>query len=352
MLEAESLRNPLAEAWRSALEIAGFNVVAVCERADETWLRGSGEVRSNWVTRQQASAITASQQVDTVLVWWGIETAARSWALREYRHARRILIVDTFPNASGILGALRETASSLRARHFLDASLTYSDAMTKDVRRLSFLGKLESHALVQPFPSSIHSANFKPVSSRTCDFIFTGRSDLMFSDDKKMVKDRVGPTLQRLLQLGHQVTVGETGDNHYDFELRNRGFSLYQRLSNGELLRGGLTDIIAAHKVHINLYNTPTRLLKRRVRNGMSSRFALGVCAAAPQAVMTGAYDSVRWIRTRGIGFDFSNADDLAGKFGALDLQQMVDEWRLRHEAWTAEGQSENLRRIVSGHGS
>ncbi|WP_155832150.1 hypothetical protein [Gordonia alkanivorans] len=343
---AGSTRNPLAEAWRMSFEVAGYKAIGIC----------SGDLgpdlNEDWTTWERLSDLVSLDSVCCLVYWWGTEFFSRQLIPPRFSEARKVLIVDTFPNASILATEVREVKYLLASKRRADCLVTYSDEMATSIRRFPSWGNSpEVVSLMQPYPLSCHSADGSSnLIQNPRSVVFTGRSDLLFSDDFRMRKDRLGPFLIELMALGFGVTVGETEDSDTNSLLRDYGFRLYDRLTNSEVLSGRLCKIIEESAIHLTSYNLCNSTIRRRVNNGLSSRFSLGVCARTCQAVPKEAKGASKFVLDHGIGFSFDSPDNFVRDVDFLEGCRR--NWSISHKSWSAEGSINDLRRIVRGEGN
>lgn len=335
-LEVTSLVNPLAEAWRQALVIAGYDVAGVVRG------RVSEELPIGWVRSHDAPT-----NPDILVSWWGLGSLPASPTPSEGRPDRWVLIVDTYPNASRMSTEVREALRYHIGGRHPDSFICYSPQMVQMLRtRRIIRSDATAHVLVQPFPIRMHrDVAHEPPAAQTNTAIFTGRSDHLFSAGRSMGKDALGSWLTSLIEGGLRVTVQDPVEEALRQQLSSRGFRFYQRLTNNEVLRGVLGDIVCQHDVQLAHYRIVNSTIRRRVATGLSSRFALGLTANTPIAVPSAAVGPRRFLEGWGIG---GVADD------AASLQRLVAKaptyraaWRSNHHSWSAEGQAEQLRRAL-----
>lgn len=334
LLEASSLANPLAEAWRSAFETAGVATIGVLTKG-----RIDSPIRG-WTSLDAVEG----WEPETVVSWWGLSMGRDSRLSRMFPQARHAVIVDTFPNASRGLTELREWLRNLRPPRRPDVLVTYSDEMTANLRRRRLLDQRTTVvSLLQPYPLSMHRDTRLGTGSPSV--IFTGRADLLMSDNPRMAKDRLGPLLSAFRETGLRVVVCQPDDEVLADYLANLGFEFYPRLTNEQVLVGALAEEIAGHSLHYCGYHVANRTIRRRVAQGLSSRFSLGVTANTPILVPMEAVSSRRFLLEHGIG---------SGVSGPMDVEavlarghDMREAWRQRHEQWSAEGKAAVLHAIL-----
>jgi hypothetical protein len=337
-LEVTSLTNPLAEGWRRTFEIAGYDVHGVV-LGD---LEDPDQLPPGWTHVSRVGRAS----FDVVASWWGLASARHSILARNSR-ARHVVIVDTYPNASRLLSELREYWAFQRdVRSHPDVLLCYSDEMARALRR-RLIGWSRAHiaSMLQPFPLAMHRDRTRPAK-RDDGVIFTGRSDLLLARDTSMAKDALGDLLQSIVGLGIPVTVQEPADIDLRLKLKTLGFSFYERLTNDEILDGTLGSIINQHGAQLCLYNNANSTISRRMRNGLSSRFAVGVTANTPALVPAVATSSARWVEQHGVGAPIDTAREVADYVG-LESHAPFDRWRTEHADWSSEGQVGHLRRSI-----
>lgn len=330
VVEASSLINPLAEAWRRAFEAVGAESTGA--------LIGSEEAASSpaWLPVDEIG--TAPH---CIVSWWGLAAEEHSVLAERFPSARHVVIVDTYPNASRPLTEVREWLRAKRRGSRADLYICYSNEMVKMLDQRRLVGPAKALPLLQPFDITMHRDSTSPD---ILSIIFTGRSDLLFSATQKMAKDALGPLLCAYQSRGFEITVADPGNVNRDV-LIEKGFRLYPRMTNSEVLDGCLASEIAAHSFQLCTYAVTNSTIGRRVNNGLSSRFALGVTANTPVIVSPAAGSSARFVRENKIGL--VDDDPMAVARAASQLDQMRANWRDRHAAWSTQGQSAMLRHIM-----
>lgn len=337
VLEASSLVNPLADAWREALDLAGLNVQPV--------LVGGGDLHEHDRVRGWArpSELEPDLDVQAVVCWWGLASLSHSETLLRYPHARSVVIVDTFPNASRLSTEVREVVRSFRQQ--ADLYIGYTPLMLRRMRQLRLIrGSSEFVAMVQPFPLRMHRSVPEPTKA---GIIFTGRSDHLFTTGTAMKKDALGPYLEAIRAEGVPVTLQEPQDAEYKRFLSKKGFTFYPYLTNADILDGALANIITQYEGQLAAYRVSNGTVRRRVQNGLSSRFALGLTANSPMLVQGEATDAAAMVRTLGVGasVEAPHAVPALLQHGA----RYRDSWLQRHDDWSAEAQGTALRLAVTG---
>lgn len=335
LVEANSLENPLAEAWVRALRAAGLDAEGYCPDAS---------VESGWFTDLNA----LPDDVSTVVFWWGIGAGRHAQLPVRFPAARFVLIVDTFPDASRLLTSAREQVFAKLYRREPDAIVTYSNFMTRDLQSRGIFRRTQDwYGLMQPFPLSMHSPGRSDhqVTGGPPSIIFTGRSDLLFGTATNMRKDALGPLFCRMMQEGLKIRVARPANAEAASSLERAGFLLYERLSPAQVANGSLARLVDRHDFQYCGYNLANRVIKRRVQNGLSSRFALGVTSMTPVIIEPEALSGRRWLEESDLPH-VVRADGLAKDLKTFDNQRARIRWQEAHERWSAEGQRKELFRI------
>lgn len=334
-VEAFSLNNPLAEAWRiafaSVADVAiGVNVGQPRDRLPE-----------GWINKEDLGSGYPSP--DSIVTWWGLDSIRKSCLTTFYPKARRVLVVDTYPNASNSLTEGREALRAVRSPRKPDVAVTYSDEMSTVIKQRRLLPPgTEFISLLQPFPISAHKDSLD--DPREDSLIFTGRSDLLFERTGRMKKDALGRQLLAFQALGLHVTVASPGVKELEAKLQEYGIETYPRLTNEEVLRGDLASIISKHEFHYCGYHVTNPTLARRIKLGLSSRFALGLTASTPIVCQQSASSAMDLLLKQGIGGSLSLLTDKnRGSIGS----EYRSNWRRKHQGWAIEGQRSKLAEIV-----
>ncbi|MEE3851348.1 hypothetical protein VZC37_13465 [Gordonia sp. LSe1-13] len=343
VIVSASLRNPLAEAWRRSFEVAGFETIGVLSSGTPS------PCDSRWTSWRGLLERVEVGRISCIIFWWGTQYFAAQTIPPELSKIRKVLVVDTYPNASVLSTEIREQYYLMLARRRADCFVVYGDHMHTAIETAPRVKRLpDIVALMQPYPLATHSASTgSPKLRDTNSVIFTGRSDLLFSDNPRMRKDRMGPFLESLLDLGFSVTVSDTGNPSENASLSRRGLSLYSRMTNSDVLDGKLSEVIDNYAIHLAGYNVNNRTIERRVKNGLSSRFSLGICARTCQAVPKEAKSAVEFVQQHGIGFAYASPSDFVRTIEFL--KGCLDNWDSSHHKWSAEAQVDSLRRIAYG---
>jgi hypothetical protein len=347
------LHNPLSRAWVLSLRAMGHSVAHVsfetaversfrshirsaaeeCPQGGALWRRAPGPLSA---TEASGIACALGGPPQVIIAWWGVAGMRYGrWAAAGSR-APVVLCVDTFPNAAFLPTEAREVIALQRERRHIAGAVFVSAEMRERFTRLGRLGDIPSWSGPQPLPLAMH-ADEGSLGIRPRSLIFTGRADLLWSRDKRMAKDRIGPVLRSLADAGLDVHVNSADmSGGHGVE----GFRTYDALTNDEVLAGGLSRLTASFAGQLATYAIPNGTISRRVDAGLSTRFSMGIASAAPIFVPRRSGAAASWVAKTGVGFLYDDPAEVAEvilrKPGALELTRTA--WRKKHVSWSAEG--------------
>lgn len=337
VLVVASFGNPLGTNWVKGLRRIGCRVVAIdhrhgpCLEADLHRWGLEDEVVISWtgghLTEEQRSRIERALggTPDLLFGWWGslVLPALQDVAV-EYPSARKVLCVDTLPNASNFITEYREVLRFLMADRWLDGYVFYSQSMAQLFYRRVPGARQKPHlALIEPFlldafaPSQMSNV---PILNRTVTephVVFTGRGDLLWTRDYRMKKDAIGPFLVEVANHGVQVYVEPRAD------LRNHpNLHHYPDFSNQDLFGGRFADYVSQFDAHLVIYNECNPTIRRRVTTGLCTRMAFAMTATAPLAVSSTSTFVAEYWKDEPFGFMFTSATDLVAQL--MDTERLV----------------------------
>ena len=200
-----SLRNPLGQAWAESLAIAGNEVLMrTADGLVARWQRDGRRVAVGGGGRAPADAkleAALDGGPDVIFAWWGTGALGEFATLGErFPTARRVLCVDTFPNASQWLSEVRERRL-LRSLSSEVDGLVYPSAEMRalHVEMVPALLPIPWLALPQPLPARAHARSVGSLPPELVlpdgdrpRVVLTGRSDLLWTRDPRMRKDALG----------------------------------------------------------------------------------------------------------------------------------------------------------------
>jgi hypothetical protein len=348
IVETDNVINPLADAWVRAFKASGLSVVGLMRSHDPV----PAALAENWVAGVEVPHAEIESRLggrpDVRFAWWGLGFAAGHSINATYPEIRSILCVDTYPNASRPSSELREWLLASRDTRRWTRYVCYTDEMAQMIdRRLPGRGKSKTIVIVQPFETQTHATVDRYESNGLVQSaIFTGRSDCLYTSGRRMQKDALGKILQDYLSNGFSVTVQRPSEPNAERALRTVGFKMYEPFNHSQMLDGTFSNFISGYGCQLALYNEWNTTVRRRVRNGLSSRFALGLTSPSPLVISQGAIGPRRILESRGVGMAVTGPLELKERWP--ELQNMRQQWRTTHGEWTAEGQTKLLHRIVA----
>jgi hypothetical protein len=348
IVETNCLVNPLADAWVRAFKAAGLSVVGLMRSRDPV----PSALAENWVAGMETPRAEIEARLggrpEARFAWWGLGFAAGHSIEATYPRIRSVLCVDTYPNASRPSSEVREwLLASCETRRWA-RYVCYTDEMAEMIgRRLPGHIKSRTAVILQPFAMETHATvdRYQP-NKFAHSVIFTGRSDFLFSSDRRMAKDALGKALKDYLSNGFTVTVQRPSEPNAERALSALGFMMYEPFNHAQMLDGTFSNFISEYGCQLALYNECNTTVRRRVRNGLSSRFALGLTSPSPLVISRGAVGPQRILESRGVGMAVTGPSELKERWP--ELQEMRQQWHATHGEWSAEGQTELLHRIVA----
>lgn len=341
-------RNPFLEAWVACIRSSGARVAVLLDTrrmrddyvpdvlfADTVVVPADGG--TDWI---RAVHERLEGDPDILFDYWGMATLLNTIGTRTWPKARRVVCVDTFPNASRRRAEVRDVVQSNALLHRADGLTVASRAMARSVRRAT-LGRssgLPASVVYSPFPASAHAdgSHGRSYADGTLSLCFTGRSDFLFSQDPRMAKDAVGPYLQGFIERGAEMSVLDPGDERIAAELRNRGFRFYSSVSRSGMTSGDFARTISPFHGHIVTYAQAGPVVRRRVENSLSTRFATAVCAPTPIVAPRASGFVDEFFDRNPIGFRADDPDEILQRLRS-DGPTMADAWRTGHDRWTGE---------------
>ncbi len=362
-----SLRNPLGQGWAESLAIAGNDVLFRTAEGDVArWLSDGHRVAAAGQNRSKAragastpeeplaraAASAGEGEPDLVFAWWGTEALrALVEAGEAHPSARRVLCVDTFPNASMWVTEVRERQRLRSFARDIDGLVYPSPEMrATHVGAVPWLESIPWVALPQPLPARAHARHreFLPdeLTLPPTDgprLVLTGRADLLWTRDPRMRKDALGDALIGLEGAGFEVWTS----GHFAAEKQSR-FRTYPTFSTEEMLDGTFATYIAQFDGQLALYNVANGTLRRRVSAGLSTRFAFGLASPSPLIVPPESRFAAKFLREHPIGIVLDDPQRLRA-----DVERRQSDiraaWTASHHSWTAEGQSDLVQRFLLG---
>ena len=280
--------NPMATAWLAALDALPESTVVHCDtrdRPDEGLHGGLGYgipgVRHVSYRDFDAAEDVLAGPAHVVFLWWGYRALSWRTACRKrWTSARIVLCLDTVPDARWLAGEVREWLALLVQR--VDALVFASHGMRNDVLRICPWLRHTSFAVIPvAFPRRAIASEervlppelrLEPIDRlRVC---FTGRTDYLFSRNRRVRKDALGSTLMEFADAGAEVWLSGLQVKSVP---AGTPWRFMPRFSNTELFNGRMADYWAQFDATLLAYNVHGRTIRRRIRNGLSTRFALAI---------------------------------------------------------------------------
>lgn len=353
VIHVNTLANPFVEAWIDAFDVNDIPCVVLANvpTTDVKLLPIGYQSRvvretDQWKRRVE-DALGSSPAA--VFEWWGLGSLDRSAAHSAWPAARRVLCVDTYPNASRPSSEFREWALALRGiRSVSDFVVTSPQMATMlKTRFRPLLGGARFHTIPTPFARRSHTSILPPERAGKPSLIFTGRSDFLARALKRMAKDDASHTLDAFIAAGARVAVQRPRSPGDERRLEDRGYEFYPFAPRDAIGNGQYADMISSYDAHLVLYNVNNSTIARRVSTGLSTRFATGLCASAPMIVPREATFAIDFAVRR--GFALGLASSVSGTLADLEANQqsMRQAWTSSHHEWTAEAQAATIRSSV-----
>jgi hypothetical protein len=351
LVDLPDTTNPLGPAWVASLQAAGLT--AVGWTPDGLSGHGWDESVADLVVDERTYGVDSRSVAEVhrrllgppcvIVLWWGLGSLdSRLGPLKEsFPGVPVVLVVDTYPNASRLLSEAREWARAARQVTHLAGMITTSEHMSRVLRRRRLAARGPILALSQPLPLAAHATESSEhrFSGR---IVFTGRSDCLFTRDIRMAKDAVGPSLASLVNAGAQVFVQDPGEPAARGRIEEQGLDIYPRMTNTQMLCGEFSDFIGSFDAQLAIYRTPSAVLRRRVSNGLSTRWAFGLANPAALMVPREATFAIDFLERSPIGTTMSDPESTLELIQAL-APSWRSTWNGRHREWSAEGVSQSL---------
>lgn len=318
---AMSLGNPLGLNWILGVRSLGAKVVVISNREI------SDNDRIKWCIPRDLTVIYEKDpsiqrgvreaiggDPNIIFGWWGSRIIPMLRKVKSiFPGSKVVLCVDTLPDARGIAGEVREYLRLAASAALIDGVVHYSNNMKRNFCRALPMYKRKAHlCVIEPFPVSTFAramSNAKPQLQRLDTLphvIFTGRGDLLWSTTANMRKDAVGPMLEQLSSYGVHVFVPHDADTR-NLPLMHR----YPYFSNQSLLEGEFSVYLSDFDAHLVFYNEFNSTIRRRVSNGLSTRFALAITASSPIVVSSSSTFVKEYWSNDAMGFTFESMTDL-----------------------------------------
>jgi len=337
-----SSRNPMGYAWQRALSVSGLVArVATFDEPLQHW--GPATAAQFTALRREPSHDRASLDSvgftpDVIFVWWGLGMVASTaeYLNRTFPGVPVVLCVDTYPNASVVLTELREWATFLPRRRHVSGFVTTGTEMTHMLRRRGLIRREPTLELNQPLALETHASNDGSVGVPDT-MLFSGRSDFLYSRDPRMAKDALGPALEGFMKAGMTVTVQEPLDESAKSALEERGYVFYSRFSNEAMVDGRFSDFAAGFGCQLVSYEIPSGVIRRRVNNGLSTRWTFGLASPTPLVAPGRSGVARSFFAAHPVGLASDDPRHVVSELRRCG-DAMRDHWHRHHHIWSAEG--------------
>jgi hypothetical protein len=201
----------------------------------------------------------------------------------------------------------------------------------------------EFYAVESPFVLASHANKLSYLSEKTPRFVFTGRSDFIGASNKRMQKDNLFQILTDFRDAGARIFVQEPIEIPQKEFLKQHGFEFYPIFDREDMTNGVFANYVGDFQGQIVAYNLVNQTLKRRVSNGLSTRYALGLCSPAPMVIQTESLFAVDKVEGRGIGVAFSSiSKSLVSEINEQNYE-FRQNWWMKHKEWAGEENSQLL---------
>lgn len=352
-----SVRNPFVEAWVRLLSAAGLEVVlllrsSACELLD---LPDDVAARTVWsalggpLTRDDQNRCEAllGGRPDVLYTWWGFGSLPLAASLGSWATLPNILCVDTFPNAAFFATELREALrANLRSPKVQGIIATSPEMVHSVASVVPALHRVPSVVVPSPFSIQAHARTHARRPGTVPRALFIGRSDYLFADRAQMAKDAVGPWLESLIRSGWSVSVQRpSGSPEMISRLTELGFDLYEPFARSAITDGTFADFMAGFDANLAMYAVVNGTIRRRVANGLSTRFANALCAPAPIVVPADAKFAKSYFQRRPLGVLVDRPQNLVRMTEDLVTGDR-SYWVENHAEWAGEKYCGELREI------
>ncbi len=366
---SRGLTNPLALIWPEALVEAGHSVGHIDFGLGAGGHGSDGSVDLSAVTLappgplDRHHAAEAEDMMggrpDVTFAWWGSGSIHYGlWARHAWPGAPIVLCLDTFPNASMLATEAREV---LRLRRLISnvGGLVYFSQPMKDLfeLRVPHARSLPSIKMPQPLTSRVRAREGASLAAphRLPDrsggegprILFTGRPDYLFSSDRRMGKDALGPTLEGMVNAGASVYVPS-----FRRETAPRGMHSYPVFSTAQMLDGTFATYVAQFDAQVALYQPVNRTIRRRLATSLSTRFGLAFAAPTTVIVRPESTFAVDLLTDLDLGVVLRAPNDLVASLDAARKARTVEAWHRHRDLFSASAlasEIEGFFRTVAG---
>lgn len=352
---SRGLTNPLATLWPLALREMGHDVVHVDFESPGGGHGGDGSTDDSRVVLAAAgplatpaagaAAAALGGPPEIGFAWWGTGSVEYgSWAKAAWPAMKTVLCVDTFPNASIPATELREVLRLRRSAPEIDGLVYFSENMRRlHQSRSPALRARPSVVLPQPLPAtsfardvgSLSPGHRLPGSDRP-RVVFTGRPDHLFTRDRRMRKDAVGPILESVRRGGAEVWIPS-------FRRPPDGWHTYPSFTTQQVVDGTFATYLGQFDAQLAVYREANATVRRRVTTGLASRFGLAVASPSTIVVPDRSHFARAVVETLDLGFALGDPGRLASRLDGERRARTNAAWDLHHPQFGAASSAEAM---------
>jgi hypothetical protein len=355
VIHLNTLANPFAEAWLDAFDAAGVPalLLADVDPSEIALLPVQYRQRVVLMDARGRWSSDVENRLDgapaAVFEWWGFGALSRRAPKERWPNARRVLCVDTYPNASRLVSEVREATRALPHLSGVDAFVVTSEEMRDSIRHRfpPLVSRASFHIVASPFAKKSHAQTSHHLLAPQPRLIFTGRSDHIGVASRNMAKDDVSTLLGGFLAAGARVFVQEPRSEAHRETLLRDGYDFYPHVERAGITSGTYAEMLSSFDGHIVAYAVTNNTLRRRVRSGLSTRYATALCSPSPMIVTADSTFAARFVADREIGVVHDRDPERTIESLSRVQAHAREAWWAGHDAWTAEAQTDQLRLAV-----
>ena len=279
--------NPAASAWVHSLSLVAEQVTYLdtlgTQRDSlhaELGLALPPHVTGKSIDEGDWAAWVASLDVDVIFGWWGYKIVPYLRRCRQLLpRSAVVLCLDTLPDAAWFPGEVKDLIGHRRGRAVVTGFVSATVAMRRDFERSHPWSKGRPHVVVPscfPPTAAAGSVDTLPSDLRLADsarprLVFTGRTDALFHARRTTRKDQCGALLTAFVNAGAEVFVPSLTEP----DDPAAPFGKYPRFPNEDVLSGRYATYLSQFDGQLIVYNETNSVIRRRVRNGLSTRLAV-----------------------------------------------------------------------------
>lgn len=295
---------------------------------------------------------------DLILSWWGLSTYSSVKAILEnFENIPYVPIVCSYPNAYTSLYFAFEKIFWKSVSPMAVGYIFYSNQMEKSFRNeVGIDSYVPSINIIDPQPA-FQFSDWGKTNSLADNFkihryddrphvIFSGTVQYLSDNRPSRRKDAVKNLLVELSRRRIHVFFGETDLLAESEYLHPRVYIPLDRF-------GTFSAYLNQFDAHLVIYNEFNKIIRKRVANGLGTRYSFAQTAVCPIAASSSSLYSIEEFKRFGIGFSFDSIDDLSMKLNDSTMLQNIranilhSRSQLTFESRYEEALSNFLERVV-----